>query len=352
MKPFAGLDRRERSPRAAISNSASYLRFIHLVIDKGWPKEDDKLRDWMERMTTAPWVEQIQQAVLLEPGLIQDPGSYFKNALPPDHSGRFLPDAGRVLVARALYRARQKQAKEALDDLETAFSLARHLWHTIAPRDYLMSEGLHVQAAALAGLDHWTREAQPGRALLQRAFEIVCRQDQTQPTSQLLRQAGVYASQNNPPRHPLVSACLRVPWEQERWRRLLRERAAASESDYGDRRYGALQTWIEDDLHTREKARAAWRAPLRGMQLQLALMLYEFDQGKVADNLDQLAPRYLSILPLNPVDDSPFAYHVYRGDKTKQAAGNIKVSPGQGVIMTTSRQDSFFIIVPRLTNKK
>src|SRR5262249_26826557 len=142
--------------------------------------------------------------------------NYHKVRLPADHAGRFLPDAGRVLVTRAIQRARQDKAKDALDDLATVFSLSHHLWHEVPPQDFLMSEGMRVQAAALLGLERWTREAQPSRPLLERALEILRKQDQLQPTTSRLRQAGLFAAQSHPPAHPLVAVALRPPWENER----------------------------------------------------------------------------------------------------------------------------------------
>ena len=50
----------------------------------------------------------------------------------------------------------------------------------------------------------------------------------------------------------------------------------------------------------------------RAMQLKLALRWYQADHGKPAENLDELVPKYLSSIPLNPYDGKPFRYRLWR----------------------------------------
>ena len=47
---------------------------------------------------------------------------------------------------------------------------------------------------------------------------------------------------------------------------------------------------------------------------------YQADNGKPADNLDELVPKYLPSIPLNPYDEKPFRYQLSRGRRDRIAA--------------------------------
>jgi hypothetical protein len=86
-----------------------------------------------------------------------------------------------------------------------------------------------------------------------------------------------------------------------------------------------------------------WRlcAP-RAMQLTLALRWFQADNGKPAENLDELVPKYLSSIPLDPYDGASFRYRLSRGEEIEwppdpnapsAPEGNTrKIPPGQGVL--------------------
>ena len=95
----------------------------------------------------------------------------------------------------------------------------------------------------------------------------------------------------------------------------------------------------------------------RAMQLKLALRWYQADNGKPADNLDELVPKYLPSIPLNPYDGKPFRYQLSRGEEIVLpldpgkvvAAGAIhtqKAAPGQGVLWSTSKDRVFLVPLP------
>jgi len=52
----------------------------------------------------------------------------------------------------------------------------------------------------------------------------------------------------------------------------------------------------------------------RATILKLALSMYELETGEVAKSLDQLVPKYLASIPLDPDDEKPFRYRVSKGD--------------------------------------
>ena len=60
------------------------------------------------------------------------------------------------------------------------------------------------------------------------------------------------------------------------------------------------------------------------MQLKLALRWYQADHGKPAENLDELVPKYLSSIPLDPYDGKPFHYRLLAA---KRLCGRLSLMP-------------------------
>ncbi len=56
-------------------------------------------------------------------------------------------------------------------------------------------------------------------------------------------------------------------------------------------------------------------ARLHAEQLKVALRLYQAEQGKPAESLAVLVPKYLPSIPLDPFDGNPFRYRLSRGER-------------------------------------
>src|SRR5262249_32967936 len=63
-----------------------------------------------------------------------------------------------------------------------------------------------------------------------------------------------------------------------------------------------------------QQRRLCW---LHAAQLRVALRLYQAEQGRPAERLTQLVPRYLSDVPRDPFDDQPFRYRLSRGEEIR-----------------------------------
>ena len=91
---------------------------------------------------------------------------------------------------------------------------------------------------------------------------------------------------------------------------------------------------IHPDLYGFHRCRPA------AMQAGLALLLFQEEQGRPADNLDELVPKYLPKLPDDPYQTGqPFHYRVSKGEKIGSASDAleeaprwINVPPGVGVL--------------------
>jgi hypothetical protein len=73
-----------------------------------------------------------------------------------------------------------------------------------------------------------------------------------------------------------------------------------------------LPHWSRDQMR-RPHVQALAR--LRAARLQLALTLFQIQEGKPAAALDDLVPRYLAELPVDPVTGRAFQYRVSQGER-------------------------------------
>jgi hypothetical protein len=166
-----------------------------------------------------------------------------------------------------------------------------------------------------------------------------------------------------------------MPWEAERrarlWQLVWAGLFRAIETPYwqlppeaaepiraGDTARQILRGWLPDDRGTARKAEvarlleASWLTderlfapvvPLRdaathsrwrtdASRLMLALAFYKREEGKPAARLDDLVPKYLPKLPLDPYSGEAFHYRVSAGENIV-LLGDVR--PGQGVLWST-----------------
>lgn len=113
-------------------------------------------------------------------------------------------------------------------------------------------------------------------------------------------------------------------------------------------RLGALldQSWLADPrlFAPVMKLRAAGtrsRCRVDACRLSLALGLYQLQEGKSAERLADLVPRYLPELPVDPYSGQSFQYRISQGEPLDTADRNggdgprRLVDPGQGVLWST-----------------
>ena len=76
---------------------------------------------------------------------------------------------------------------------------------------------------------------------------------------------------------------------------------------------------------------------------RLALALYQVENGKSAAQLDDLVPKYLSQLPVDPYSGQPFGYRIAREDEALPGAPGTAVQTvhaGQGILWSAARTAS------------
>jgi hypothetical protein len=112
-----------------------------------------------------------------------------------------------------------------------------------------------------------------------------------------------------------VSTAWLVPWERARQARILN---VALEGDHNPlellwkRLAGPHSSTLETH---REFPATPWQQGAgRAMRLKLALRWFQADNGRAAENLEELVPKYLPSIPLDPYDGEPFRYRLSRGE--------------------------------------
>jgi hypothetical protein len=80
-----------------------------------------------------------------------------------------------------------------------------------------------------------------------------------------------------------------------------------------------------------------WRVD--GARLAVALGLYQLQEGKTAQQLEDLVPKYLPKLPVDPYTGQGFHYRISQGEELEFAGPGwqrkVNVQPGQGIIWST-----------------
>ncbi len=311
----------------------SYGEQLDEVLHKGWPKDAVELGHWLDALFARTWAADFRKAAALPLGLVQDPHS--------------VQEAALLFSARALQLQARGDDTGGLDQVAVALGLARQLRHKTPLQHLLYS--LDIEDTALEVFNRWLEKLGPRKELLRRALDVLRRhEEQTPPVSDNIK-AEYYQFRNlldetfSPRaglRGQLFAFARQVPWEKERERRLLNGYVAA------ELRVAELPTWKLEEVKGRARdrgaARAIWeylipatdrivareakmRCQARAAVLRVALARYEVEQGKPAARLDDLVPRYLPRLPLDPFSGRTFSYRVSTGERIENVAARNRI---------------------------
>jgi hypothetical protein len=108
-----------------------------------------------------------------------------------------------------------------------------------------------------------------------------------------------------------------APWEHERQQRILRVDFWGNDAQRKALRpdiVGSLSSFV---FYRGQPNKLTNVGLERAGILKLALRWYQADNGKPAENLDELVPKYLSSIPLDPFDPEgkPLRYRLSRGEE-------------------------------------
>jgi hypothetical protein len=363
------------------------------VLKEGWQRGNERLARQLDHVFIRNWTSDVRLPDM-PIGMFADPNSV-------DYSRTPVRGAGNLLLAVRLLRARavQLQAggdrRRALDQLALALALIRNVQNHATYEEEVAA--LTAQTGAFQTFEKWLFVAGYEPELLRSALEVLRRHASEMPSFADHLEAD-YLVLTNTSEHParfwfkqeaLVIA-LQVPWERERYDRLLNAafagllRAAGCSypdwlAEYEGQQHVAARH--KDSKGTSILAAAGWQQPsgsslaldqlgrlldqsilgslvlsrpgwgsrlacevvicrLRALELQVALALFQTERNRAARTLDELVPAYFPELPLDPFTGRQFGYRISpereRLLPLKTPSGRIAetriIQAGQGVI--------------------
>ncbi len=344
-------DREDPAPNAGLNGPQfrarpAYRDQVSRAIEQGWGAATPDFQNWLDVVAADPWPARLAEGVRMAPGVLIDP----RDEAVGKTSAADCRKAAELLTARALQVQAAGADDRALEYLTAVLALSRHLRHQAPAYAYL--EGTEAERAALAGLDHWLNRLGPQPKLLRRALgELKEHESALAPATETL--AAEYlrfrAGLGNKSRAGTAngldaeSLLMQTPWEAERARRLTDivfagRRRMAESGEIVPPSDDLFADWLPDSGGPgRERVeglvRSSWLAGsfpvtapvqraaqlglcrVRAAQLQVALVLYQAEQGKAATALDDLVPALLAGLPEDPYARQSFHYRVSRGER-------------------------------------
>jgi hypothetical protein len=353
-------DQKENSANLSLENQA--VR----VASGGWPPgpaADHELAGWLDSVFQGDWWRRLQEARGKPPGLVED--FRLRTVSSPDQLIPSAQFAGTLLAAHGLLMQKKGDPAAFVENLDTALTLVRNL-ETASPILYVQI-GRMIEAGQLTALKRWLEALPDGADVLRRAAEALERHrawrepspwdvalveyllalnslDEPQPWAwQTFDRWGA----GNVEGAQLIANAGRVPWEQERTRRLVRARHWGRVAiPQRVMRYLAYVTPNGRGGVMFPRDRPSRLADLEAARLFVALRRYQAEKGRPAQALGDLVPAYLPEVPADPFDGQPFRYRLSSGEEI-QVGKNfpnpqpLKAAPGQGVLWSVGedRQD-------------
>jgi hypothetical protein len=327
-----------------------------------------ELANYLDKMFGDKWVASLEEALGLPPEMLENPNTL---GWLPQLEAWTLFDMASHLRARAVQLQDRGDQAGTVHHLRSLFRLARALRYRAGLEGF--SAGQSIERLALTGLAAWLRQPDPPPAgLLRSLLTFLGEEEPLRPSlretlrveavaeQNLLREPAYLRLQFDPlaqlspskAEEYLAMLVAQIPWEKERLRRRVNrfgrrleqapELKFPIEPPFGRRdpkieadQLAAVREDIEQNGN-RFQVRTAQRLSfddkvdlcrLRAARIQLALVLYQLDQGKAAPTLATLVPRYLEALPQDPYSGQDFRYRVSDGEGLP---GEAAAPPGPG----------------------
>jgi hypothetical protein len=374
-----------------LQDGYSYIVQCRQMLERGWPSaKADKLGRWLDVVCQGKWLEQLRASASLPLGVVSDPALV---RWPTTYQARSrYDDAAVVLAARALQLASLGENRAALDHISWILAFSRNLRHR-APGT-VRSVGSAAEYTALCALYQWLDHPGLDTAILRRALaELKLHQDEM-PSAEEGKEAeyvlavetladpaklspdkSYYSGMGGPLAIDAAIFTVSVPWEKERYRRLVNffytnrnvtryeDRRPIIEA-YWEARLLRLLGLLPFNLFGRPQHEVKL---LRVSELMVALVLYEAENnGTPPPSLASLVPHYLAQVPrdpnsgdpLNPETERPFQYFISKDGWLLVNRGLTderdltRVPAGRGVIAPATNGEAGSYLVPPWRSKK
>jgi ABC-type transport system involved in multi-copper enzyme maturation permease subunit len=308
------------------------------VLDHGWSGDDPELAAWLNKIIGGKWFGVLKEAADLPPGMVEDMRNLtFSSPRPAADNST---DVTLVLAARGLQRQAAGDDEAFVENFRMGLKLSLAMRHRAPIRD--VYRGQEHEVLLLKALDRWMERLHGRPDLLHQALDILTQYadapkgDDEQDLMEDLMIMNMVKDPIPWLKHSLtfnedvriddlnaqmeaqwVATAWLAPWEHERQQRLLRvlfwgddvQRKAVSANTAGPLWWYAYKRGKPNRLTNVALERAGL--------LKLALRWYQADNGKPAETLDQLVPKYLPSIPVDPFDpeEKPLRYRLSRGEE-------------------------------------
>jgi hypothetical protein len=372
----------------------SYRHLAYDVDEKGWPKEDGELVHWLELMFKGDWFAKVRRAARLPLGVVIDPRETDVTTF-PDEIYR-CQELATLVAIRAEQFSRNGEPRRALEQVETILGLSRQLKNRSIAGSLLVAKT--VEGIALTAYQRWLESIGPQSELLRKGLAVLDYHHAHLPdpldaakgdylvfrntVRKLFGTSAILSGEaRNAFRTQVWAVAWQAPWERERqdrlndavcqawlrhaqqpyWKRLAatrdldargalaRKLGLPPEEGPGSRlspsQWGTLihHSWVSF-VNLPYDWPPDGVARLRGESLVTALALYQAENGRPAEKLDDVVPRYLPSMPVDPFSGRPFHFRVSKGEKIEgqfmRGRRTISLRDGQGLVWSDG-QDSF-----------
>jgi ABC-2 family transporter protein len=311
---------------------------VERVARRGWDEGAGELKPWLDRVFAADWLTSLDELHEKPLGVFEDPRD--TDVFTPSDSLRDLRDMQFALRARMNQRVAEGHPEECPRLLRNGLLAARTAnnkcgiaYANIAlDSEQLLFEGLRDWLASTAGepdalrallldLDQHERGMPGSIEELNGAEEIRLRNTMDRMGNWVSRllESNRFATTNSgqvEAEAEFAAVAWNVPWERLRRERILRFHTHADLT--------VPEDWLSG-LHVKHlwrPNRAARMAPREAQALtsrrfavlKAALRLFEVESGAPAQSLDQLVPKYLASVPVDPYSGQPFHYRLSQGE--------------------------------------
>jgi hypothetical protein len=330
------------------------------VVHDGWPEGESALGDWMDKTFAENWLQPLAPLPDLPTGMVVDPRfltqrEFFREQMKWDQAPAF----GMVLAARGLQQEARGDPSVFVEHLRIALALSRNLQHhSSSPRFFFA--GRNMGSTWPAAVTPWLKKLRGRPDLLRLALQALIDHESKLPDEREPEKVDYLVTRNtvmNAPNHLLDDAIQHrpqkdeggrqaelqtaavlwlIPWEQARHQRLLRVQFVGTPQEIQKSLEWGGQAFTNLNSFSRLRSRGGLLtarsqrelANLRACQLQVALRLYQEENGDLPAALDALVPRYLKSLPRDPfANGQSFGYRRSSGEWMRWSEFNQAAQP-------------------------
>ncbi|MGH7222623.1 MAG: hypothetical protein ACRELF_05310, partial [Gemmataceae bacterium] len=327
-------------------NQDTFSLEIEAVLSRGWPNRRSELGNWLDEKFQEDWYKQLKEAANSPLGAVENLKQMAFND-PPLHAWWIVTYLNRVLAVRGLQQQTRGDHRTFVVNMHISLALSRNLQHCAPP--IIVNFGRRGELVGVtAALDRWLEKLPDHPELIERVRDMLLEHEAQRPDDTEANKAAFLIAQNSLDMMPdkliemqlaaaaqqenayhrdlgrkeeyqaeISTAALfwRVPWEQQRHQRILRLafQGDPSQERQAQKWWGAALLNLMHRLRPRAKRDLAL---LHAAQLKVAVRLYQAkNQNRLPATLNDLVPRYLTALPIDPFDGKPLRYRVSKGER-------------------------------------